>query len=58
MEGLLEQASKWETSGEYAKAVDSYIKIVPTANIEKDMAYRCWMKVKYKFFRTFSRKTG
>ncbi len=51
VEGLLEQASKWESTGEYAKAVDSYLRIMPSNTIEKETAYKCWMKVyRYLFF--------
>lgn len=45
MEGMLEQAAKWEQTGEHEKAVDCYIRIVPSSNIDKDTAVRCWMKV-------------
>ncbi len=44
VEGLLEQATKWEQSGEYAKAVDSYLKITPSNSIDKEMALKCWLK--------------
>ena len=44
-EGLLEQATKWESSGEYAKAVDSFLKIAPSSSLDKETAIRCWMKV-------------
>ena len=45
VEGLLEQASKWESYGEYAKAVDSYVKIMPSNMVDKETATKCWMKV-------------
>jgi len=41
----LEQATKWEASGEYAKAVDSFLKIAPSNSLDKETAIRCWMKV-------------
>lgn len=44
IEGLLEQATKWEQSGEYAKAVDSYLKITPSGAIDKETTLKCWMK--------------
>ncbi len=44
VEGLLEQATKWEQSGEYAKSVDSFLKIMPSTQIDKETAVRCWMK--------------
>jgi intraflagellar transport protein 172 len=44
IEGLLEQATKWEASGEYSKAVDSFIKILPSSSIDKETAVRCWIK--------------
>jgi intraflagellar transport protein 172 len=40
----LEQATKWEQSGEYAKAVDSYLKIMPSQTIDKETALKCWLK--------------
>jgi intraflagellar transport protein 172 len=40
----LEQATKWEQSGEYAKAVDSYLKITPSNSIDKETALKCWLK--------------
>lgn len=45
MEGLMEQAIKWEKSNEYLKAVDSYLKIAPSSTIDKDKAIKCWLKV-------------
>ena len=41
---MLEQATKWEASGEYSKAVDSFLKITPSNQIDKETAIRCWMK--------------
>jgi hypothetical protein len=46
VEGLLEQATKWEASGEYAKAVDTYVKIMPSNTIDKETTLKSWMKVK------------
>ena len=40
----MEQATRWEASGEYSKAVDSFIKINPSNTIDKDTAIRCWLK--------------
>jgi intraflagellar transport protein 172 len=44
VEGLLEQATKWEATGEYTKSVDSFIKITVSSQIDKETAVRCWMK--------------
>ena len=43
---MLEQAGKWETSGEYEKAVDCYIRINPSNSIDPNTAIKCWLKVK------------
>lgn len=45
MDGLLEQAVKWEKSQEYLKAVDSYLKIASSNTIDQEKATRCWLKV-------------
>lgn len=45
MTGLLEQALKWEQQDEYLKAVDTYLKILPSSTIDKDKAAKCWLKV-------------
>ena len=40
----LDQAAKWEASGEYAKAVDAYLKVQPSSLIDKETTVKCWIK--------------
>lgn len=42
-EGLLEQAREWEQSGEYARAVEFYLKAKDDSNAA--LVEKCWMKV-------------
>jgi hypothetical protein len=56
VEGLLEQATKWEASGEYSKAVDSYLKIMPSNTIDKETTLKCWLKVNETFLIKFIHK--
>ena len=44
-EGLLEQAAKWEASGEHEKAIDAYCKVVPSSSTDANTAIKCWVKV-------------
>ena len=46
---MLEQASKWEATGEHEKAVDCYIRINPSNQIDTNTAIKCWLKVKTIF---------
>lgn len=41
-EGLLEQAREWEQSGEYARAVEFYLKVKDDSNAA--LVEKCWMK--------------
>ncbi|XP_042189213.1 intraflagellar transport protein 172 homolog [Callorhinchus milii] len=41
-EGLIEQAKEWEQSGEYARAVECYLKVKETSNLAR--MEKCWMK--------------
>lgn len=43
-EGLLEQAREWEQSGEYARAVEFYLKVKDDSNAA--LVEKCWMKVR------------
>ena len=47
VEGLLEQAREWEQSGEYARAVECYLKMKDDSNTA--LMEKCWMKVKDAF---------
>ncbi|XP_073712376.1 intraflagellar transport protein 172 homolog [Misgurnus anguillicaudatus] len=42
VEGMVEQAQEWEQTGEYARAVDCYLKVKDSSNI--DLLLKCWMK--------------
>ncbi|XP_053193415.1 LOW QUALITY PROTEIN: intraflagellar transport protein 172 homolog [Scomber japonicus] len=42
VEGLLEQAREWEQSGEYARAVECYLKVKEDSNTA--LMEKCWMK--------------
>ncbi|XP_042302841.1 LOW QUALITY PROTEIN: intraflagellar transport protein 172 homolog [Sceloporus undulatus] len=42
MEGFLEQAREWEQAGEYARAVDCYLKVQDLSS--RAMMEKCWMK--------------
>ncbi|XP_072536228.1 intraflagellar transport protein 172 homolog isoform X2 [Salminus brasiliensis] len=42
VEGMVEQARKWEQSGEYARAVDCYLKVKDSSNTA--LLEKCWMK--------------
>uniref|UniRef100_A0A8C9QX79 Intraflagellar transport protein 172 homolog n=1 Tax=Scleropages formosus TaxID=113540 RepID=A0A8C9QX79_SCLFO len=42
VEGLVEQAREWEQSGEYARAVECYLKVKDASN--PTLAEKCWMK--------------
>ncbi|KAG7460913.1 hypothetical protein MATL_G00203920 [Megalops atlanticus] len=42
VEGLVEQAREWEQSGEYTRAVESYLKVKDSSNIP--LMEKCWMK--------------
>lgn len=41
---MVEQAQEWEQTGEYARAVDCYLKVKDSSNM--DLLLKCWMKVK------------
>uniref|UniRef100_A0A8C2G8A1 Intraflagellar transport protein 172 homolog n=1 Tax=Cyprinus carpio TaxID=7962 RepID=A0A8C2G8A1_CYPCA len=42
VEGMVEQAQEWEQTGEYARAIDCYLKVKDSSNIE--LLMKCWMK--------------
>ena len=43
VEGMVEQAKEWELSGEYARAVECYLKVKDSTN--GPLMEKCWMKV-------------
>ncbi|XP_051954406.1 intraflagellar transport protein 172 homolog [Xyrauchen texanus] len=42
VEGMVEQAQEWEQTGEYARAVECYLKVKDSSNV--DLMMKCWMK--------------
>ena len=44
-EGMVQQAREWESSGEYARAVECYMKITPAVTSDQNIMEKCWMKV-------------
>uniref|UniRef100_A0A4W5KBN0 Intraflagellar transport protein 172 homolog n=1 Tax=Hucho hucho TaxID=62062 RepID=A0A4W5KBN0_9TELE len=42
VEGMVEQAKEWEQSGEYARAVECYLKVKDSTN--GPLMEKCWMK--------------
>uniref|UniRef100_A0A672S8A0 Intraflagellar transport protein 172 homolog n=1 Tax=Sinocyclocheilus grahami TaxID=75366 RepID=A0A672S8A0_SINGR len=51
VEGMVEQAQEWEQTGEYARAVDCYLKVKDSSNM--DLLMKCWMKVKFRLSDTW-----
>lgn len=43
-EGMVTQAKEWESSGEYARAVECYMKITPAIVQDQSVLEKCWMK--------------
>ncbi|GFY01521.1 intraflagellar transport protein 172 homolog [Trichonephila clavipes] len=41
---LYEQASSWEESGQYQKAIDRYLQITPSNTKDYDFIEKCWVK--------------
>uniref|UniRef100_A0A9J8AZH0 Intraflagellar transport 172 n=1 Tax=Cyprinus carpio carpio TaxID=630221 RepID=A0A9J8AZH0_CYPCA len=39
---MVEQAQEWEQTGEYARAIDCYLKVKDSSNM--DLLMKCWMK--------------
>lgn len=44
-ESMIQQAREWESSGEYARAVECYLKVTTELTNDKDLLSKCWMKV-------------
>lgn len=42
---MIQQAREWESSGEYARAVECYLKVTTELTNDKDLLAKCWMKV-------------
>lgn len=43
-EGIVGQAREWEASGEYARAVECYMKVTPNIISDQNVLEKCWMK--------------
>ena len=46
METLLKQAREWESSGEYARAVDCFMKVTPMVTNDDNLMAKSWMRVR------------
>ena len=44
VEGLVEQAGRWEAAGEHAKAVEAFVKVAPGGQVDREAAVRCWLR--------------
>lgn len=53
-EGLLEQAREWEQAGEYARAVDCYLKVQDSSN--SVLMEKCLLKVRFPSSALLSRR--
>ena len=42
---MVQQAREWESSGEYARAVECYMKITTSLTSDQGVMEKCWMKV-------------
>ena len=42
---MVAQAREWESSGEYARAVECYLKVTNQLTNDTELMIRCWQKV-------------
>ena len=42
---MVQQAREWESSGEYARAVECYLKVNNQLTSDTEMMMKCWKKV-------------
>lgn len=42
---MVRQAREWESSGEYARAVECYLKVTTNLTTDINVLEKCWMKV-------------
>jgi len=47
---MIQQAREWESSGEYARAVECYMKITPKLTSDLTIMEKCWMKVQLIYY--------
>lgn len=45
IEAMVRQAREWESSGEYARAVECYLKVTTNLTSDMNVLEKCWMKV-------------
>lgn len=45
IEAMVRQAREWESSGEYARAVECYLKVTTNLTDDRNVLEKCWMKV-------------
>lgn len=44
-ETLVQQAREWESSGEYLRAIECYVKVDRQQTNDQNVMHKCWMKV-------------
>ncbi|CAL8315982.1 unnamed protein product [Lota lota] len=54
MEGMVEQAQKWEQSGEFSRAVECYLRVKDSSNVA--LMEKCWMKAAELSIKFLSRE--
>ena len=42
---MIGQAREWESSGEYARAVECYLKVTPSLTSDTNVMEKAWLKV-------------
>lgn len=45
-EALVQQAREWESSAEYARAVECFLKVTPNVTSDISVLEKCWAKVR------------
>lgn len=45
-ETLVQQAREWESSGEYLRAIECYVKVDRQQTNDQNVMHKCWMKVR------------
>ena len=45
VESMIGQAREWESSGEYARAVECYLKVTDQLTADRNILEKCWIKV-------------
>ncbi|OWF38575.1 intraflagellar transport protein 172 homolog [Mizuhopecten yessoensis] len=43
-ESMVQQAREWESSGEYARAIECYLKVTPQLISDLNVVEKCWLK--------------